>query len=35
MASTSSPNALELRHVSSGYGETVVLEDVNLSLAAG
>jgi branched-chain amino acid transport system ATP-binding protein len=35
MPSTSSSPALELRHVSSGYGETVVLEDVNLSLAAG
>jgi len=28
-------SALELRHVSAGYGETVVLEDVNLALAAG
>jgi branched-chain amino acid transport system ATP-binding protein len=28
-------NALELRHVSAGYGETVVLEDVNLTLAPG
>jgi branched-chain amino acid transport system ATP-binding protein len=28
-------SALELRHVSAGYGETVVLEDVSLSLAAG
>ena len=27
--------ALELRHVSAGYGETVVLEDVNLALAPG
>jgi len=27
--------ALALRHVSAGYGETVVLEDVNLSLAQG
>jgi len=27
--------ALELRHVSAGYGETVVLEDVNLVLAPG
>jgi len=26
---------LELRHVSAGYGETVVLEDVNLKLAPG
>jgi branched-chain amino acid transport system ATP-binding protein len=28
-------SALELRGVSAGYGETVVLEDVNLVLAAG
>jgi branched-chain amino acid transport system ATP-binding protein len=28
-------NALELSHVSAGYGETVVLEDVNLALAPG
>ena len=28
-------NALELRHVSAGYGETVVLEDVNLAIAPG
>jgi branched-chain amino acid transport system ATP-binding protein len=28
-------SALDLRHVSAGYGETVVLEDVDLSLAAG
>jgi len=28
-------SALELRHVSAGYGETVVLEDLNLALAAG
>src|SRR5215469_18621425 len=27
--------ALALRHVSAGYGETVVLEDVNLALAPG
>ena len=27
--------ALALRHVSAGYGDTVVLEDVNLTLAAG
>ena len=27
--------ALALRHVSAGYGETVVLEDVNLELAPG
>jgi branched-chain amino acid transport system ATP-binding protein len=28
-------NALELRHVSAGYGETVVLEDIDLALATG
>jgi branched-chain amino acid transport system ATP-binding protein len=28
-------DALALRHVSAGYGETVVLEDVTLALAAG
>jgi branched-chain amino acid transport system ATP-binding protein len=28
-------SALELRHVRAGYGETVVLEDVNLALARG
>jgi branched-chain amino acid transport system ATP-binding protein len=28
-------DALALRHVSAGYGDTVVLEDVNLTLAAG
>jgi branched-chain amino acid transport system ATP-binding protein len=28
-------SALELKGVSAGYGETVVLEDVNLSIAAG
>ena len=28
-------SALELRHVSAGYGETVVLEDVNLALGTG
>jgi branched-chain amino acid transport system ATP-binding protein len=28
-------SALELKHVSAGYGETVVLEDVNLALAPG
>jgi branched-chain amino acid transport system ATP-binding protein len=28
-------SALELRHVAAGYGETVVLEDVNLALASG
>ena len=28
-------DALELQHVSAGYGETVVLEDINLTLAPG
>jgi branched-chain amino acid transport system ATP-binding protein len=28
-------DALELSHVSAGYGETVVLEDINLTLAPG
>jgi branched-chain amino acid transport system ATP-binding protein len=28
-------SALELRQVSAGYGETVVLEDINLTLASG
>ena len=28
-------NAVELKSVSAGYGETVVLEDVNLALAPG
>ena len=28
-------NALELKEVSAGYGETVVLEDINLALAPG
>jgi branched-chain amino acid transport system ATP-binding protein len=28
-------DALELRNVSAGYGQTVVLEDINLTLAAG
>jgi branched-chain amino acid transport system ATP-binding protein len=28
-------SALELRHVSAGYGETVVLEDIDLALATG
>ena len=28
-------SALELRHVSAGYGETVVIEDLNLALAEG
>jgi len=29
------PSALELRRVSAGYGETVVIEDVDLNLAPG
>jgi branched-chain amino acid transport system ATP-binding protein len=29
------PSALELRQVSAGYGETVVLEDIDLTLAPG
>jgi branched-chain amino acid transport system ATP-binding protein len=29
------PSALELKNVSAGYGETVVLEDINLALAPG
>ena len=29
------PSALELKHVSAGYGETVVLEDIDLKLAPG
>jgi branched-chain amino acid transport system ATP-binding protein len=29
------PSPLELRHVSAGYGETVVVEDVNLALGPG
>jgi branched-chain amino acid transport system ATP-binding protein len=29
------PSTLELRHVSAGYDETVVLEDINLALTAG
>ena len=29
------PSALELRHVSAGYGETVVIEDIDLALAPG
>ena len=29
------PSALELRHVSAGYGETVVIEDIDLRLAPG
>jgi len=29
------PSALELKGVSAGYGETVVLEDINLAVAAG
>lgn len=28
-------SALELQHVSAGYGETVVIEDIDLKLAAG
>jgi branched-chain amino acid transport system ATP-binding protein len=28
-------SALELRHLSAGYGDTVVLEDINLALAPG
>ena len=28
-------SALEMRHVSAGYGETVVLEDLSLAVAAG
>jgi branched-chain amino acid transport system ATP-binding protein len=28
-------SALELRHVSAGYGETVVIEDIDLALAPG
>jgi branched-chain amino acid transport system ATP-binding protein len=28
-------SALELRHVSAGYGETVVIEDINLTLTPG
>src|SRR5829696_7769135 len=33
--STSRSAALELKGVSAGYGETVVLEDVNLGIAPG
>jgi branched-chain amino acid transport system ATP-binding protein len=29
------PSALELRHVSAGYGETVVIEDIDLTLTPG
>ena len=29
------PSALELRHVCAGYGETVVIEDIDLALASG
>src|ERR1700733_1054091 len=29
------PSALELRGVSAGYGETVVIEDINLRLSPG
>ena len=32
---SSAPSALELRQVSAGYGETVVLEDIDLALAPG
>jgi branched-chain amino acid transport system ATP-binding protein len=35
MADAASINAIELNGVSAGYGETVVLEDVNLKLAPG
>ncbi len=28
-------SALELRHLTAGYGETVVLEDINLALERG
>ena len=35
MASQTMPNAVELKGVSAGYGETVVLENVDLSLAPG
>ena len=34
-AMSDGPFAIELRHVSAGYGETVVLEDVNLVLSIG
>jgi len=29
------PSALEMRHVSAGYGETVVIEDIDLALKPG
>jgi branched-chain amino acid transport system ATP-binding protein len=29
------PSALEIRHVSAGYGETVVIEDIDLALKPG
>jgi branched-chain amino acid transport system ATP-binding protein len=29
------PSALEIRHVSAGYGETVVIEDIDLTLKPG
>jgi branched-chain amino acid transport system ATP-binding protein len=29
------PSALEMRHVSAGYGETVVIEDIDLTLKPG
>ena len=35
MADAASTNAIELNGVSAGYGETVVLEDVNLKLSPG
>ena len=35
MASPSASSAIELDHVSAGYGETVVLEDLNLKVAPG
>ncbi len=35
MADAARPPALALNGVSAGYGETVVLEDINLSIAAG
>jgi len=33
--SSAMPSALELRHVSAGYGETVVIEDIDLALQPG
>jgi len=35
MADKNPASALELKNVSAGYGETVVLEDISLALAAG